>query len=54
MNDSLITLAAREAKQGSKIGDGDPFNKLVDAVTKDVMYQLKAGIPIEGENKKKE
>jgi len=39
---------------GSKIGDGDPFNKLVDAITKDVMYQLKAGIPIEGENKKKE
>ena len=39
---------------GSKIGNGDPFNKLVDAVTKDVMYQLKAGIPIEGENKKKE
>ena len=25
MNDSLITLAAREAKQGSKIGDGGPF-----------------------------
>ena len=39
---------------GSKIGDGDPFNNLVNAVTKDVMYQLKAGIPIEGENKKKE
>jgi len=39
---------------GSKIGDGDPFNQLVDAVTKDIMYQLKAGIPIEGENKKKE
>ena len=38
---------------GSKIGDGDPFNTLVDAVTKDIMYQLKAGIPIEGENKKK-
>ena len=38
---------------GSKIGDGDPFNQLVDAVTKDIMYQLKAGIPIEGENKKK-
>lgn len=39
---------------GSKIGDGTPFNQLVDAITKDVMYQLKAGIPIEGENKKKE
>ena len=39
---------------GSKIGDGDPFNTLVNAITKDVMYQLKAGIPIEGENKKKE
>ena len=39
---------------GEKIGDGDPFNQLVDAVTKDVMYQLKAGVPIEGENKKKE
>lgn len=38
---------------GSKIGDGDPFNTLVNAITKDVMYQLKAGIPIEGENKKK-
>ena len=39
---------------GSKIGDGDPFTQLVNAVTKDVMYQLKKGIPIEGENKKKE
>ena len=39
---------------GSKIGNGDPFNKLVQAITKDVMYQLKKGIPIEGENKKKE
>ena len=39
---------------GSKIGNGDPFNNLVNAITKDVMYQLKAGIPIEGENKKKE
>ena len=39
---------------GSKIGNGDPFNNLVDAVTKDVMYQLKAGVPIEGENKKKD
>ena len=38
---------------GSKIGNGDPFNNLVNAITKDVMYQLKAGIPIEGENKKK-
>lgn len=39
---------------GSKIGNGDPFNQLVNAITKDVMYQLKKGIPIEGENKKKE
>ncbi len=39
---------------GQQIGDGTPFNKLVDAVTKDVMYQLKAGVPIEGEDKKKE
>lgn len=34
---------------GKQIGNGDPFNHLVDAVTKDVMYQLKKGIPIEGE-----
>lgn len=46
--------AHSEEPFGSKIGDGMPFNKLVDAITKDVMYQLKAGIPIEGENKKKE
>lgn len=39
---------------GSKIGNGDPFKELVNSVTKDVMYQLKKGIPIEGENKKKE
>ena len=38
---------------GQKIGDGDPFNQLVDAITKDVMYQLKHGAQIEGENKKK-
>lgn len=38
---------------GSKIGNGDPFTQLVNAVTKDVMYQLKKGIPIEGSNKKK-
>lgn len=37
---------------GSKIGNGDPFNELVNAVTKDVMYQLKKGTsPIEGEKK---
>ena len=36
---------------GSKIGNGDPFNELVNAITKDVMYQLKAGIPIEGKKK---
>ena len=29
MNDSLITLAAREAKQGSKIGDGGPFGAVI-------------------------
>ena len=39
---------------GKQIGDGSPFNQLVDAVTKDVMYQLKKGVQIEGENKKKE
>jgi len=38
---------------GSKIGNGDPFTELVNNVTKDVMYQLKKGIPIEGANKKK-
>jgi len=37
---------------GSKIGNGDPFTELVNAVTKDVMYQLKKGIPIEGDKKK--
>lgn len=39
---------------GKQIGDGSPFNQLVDAVTKDVMYQLKKGVPIEGENKKED
>ena len=39
---------------GKQIGDGSPFNQLVNAVTNDVMYQLKKGVPIEGENKKKE
>ena len=29
MNDSLITLAAREAKHGSKIGDGGPFGAVI-------------------------
>lgn len=29
MNDSLITLAAREAKRGSKIGDGGPFGAVI-------------------------
>ena len=38
---------------GKQIGNGDPFTQLVNAVTKDVMYQLKKGIPIEGMNKKK-
>jgi len=39
---------------GSKIGNGDPFKELVNAITKDVMYQLKKGIPIEGDKKKEE
>ena len=39
---------------GSKIGNGDPFTELVNAVTKDVMYQLKKGIPIEGDKKKED
>lgn len=38
---------------GKQIGNGDPFTQLVNSVTKDVMYQLKKGIPIEGANKKK-
>ena len=38
---------------GKQIGNGDPFTQLVNAVTKDVMYQLKKGLPIEGSNKKK-
>ena len=37
---------------GKQIGDSSPFNQLVDAVTKDVMYQLKHGVPLD--NKKKE
>ena len=36
---------------GSKIGDSSPFNELVNAVTKDVMYQLKHGVQLD--NKKK-
>ena len=36
-----------ETPFGTKIGDSAPFNQLVDAVTKDVMYQLKKGLPIE-------
>ena len=39
---------------GSKIGNGDPFTELVNTVTKDVMYQLKKGIPIEGDKKKED
>ena len=38
---------------GKQIGNGDPFTQLVNSVTKDVMYQLKKGVPIEGMNKKK-
>lgn len=37
---------------GKQIGDSSPFNQLVDAVTNDVMYQLKHGVPLD--NKKKE
>ena len=36
---------------GKQIGDSSPFNQLVDAVTQDVMYQLKHGVPLD--NKKK-
>jgi len=39
---------------GSKIGNGDPFNQLVDAITKNVIAQMKNNIPIEGSDKKKE
>lgn len=35
---------------GKQIGDGDPFNNMVDNVTRDVLYQLSHGVPI---NKKK-
>ena len=37
---------------GKQIGDSAPFDKLVNAVTKDVMYQLKKGVPLD--NKKKD
>lgn len=37
---------------GKQIGDSAPFNLLVDAVTKDVLYQLKKGVPLD--NKKKD
>lgn len=36
---------------GKQIGDSFPYTKLVDAVTKDVMYQLKHGVKLD--NKKK-
>lgn len=36
---------------GKQIGDSSPFNQLVNAVTKDVMYQLKHGVQLD--NKKK-
>lgn len=40
---------------GAKIGNGDPFNKLVDTITKEVVAQLRSGAaPIEGEDKKKD
>ena len=32
---------------GKQIGNGDPFNDMVDAVTRDVLYQLKHGVPID-------
>lgn len=37
---------------GKQIGDSSPFNELVKAVAKDVVYQLKHGAPLD--NKKKE
>jgi hypothetical protein len=37
---------------GKQIGDSSPFNQLVNAVTQDVLYQLKHGVPLD--NKKKE
>jgi len=40
-----------EAPFGEKIGNGDPFNQIVNAVTKDVKYQLAKGAPIEGKKK---
>ena len=43
--------AHSEEPFGKQIGDSSPFNDLVDAVTKDVMYQLKHGAPLD--NKKK-
>lgn len=36
---------------GKQIGDSSPYNQLVNAVAKDVMYQLKHGAPLD--NKKK-
>lgn len=42
-----------EAPFGQQIGNGMPFSELVKAVTDDVMYQLKKGVSIEGEGKKK-
>lgn len=36
---------------GKQIGDSAPFDQLVNAVTKEVMYQLKKGVPLD--NKKK-
>ena len=45
--------AHSEEPFGKQIGNGDPFTQLVNAVTKDVMYQLKKGVPIEGADKKK-
>jgi hypothetical protein len=36
---------------GKQIGDSSPFNQLVNAVAKDIMYQLKHGVPLD--NKKK-
>lgn len=43
--------AHSEEPFGKQIGDSSPFNELVKAVTNDVMYQLKHGVPLD--NKKK-
>ena len=32
---------------GKQIGNGDPFNDMVDNITRDVLYQMKHGVPID-------